>query len=88
VLQKDENHSDDVFGLQGLGSKILTVVAIVMSLLLLVFVATTWGLIWGQPKAMRSAAGVSDSYCQKWNSTVRFVSSLFSIPPRKLVMGQ
>jgi hypothetical protein len=56
---------------QGLGSKILTVVAVVISLMLLTFVIITWALIWRHPKSTRQAVGLDDNYCDRWEISVR-----------------
>jgi hypothetical protein len=62
---------------EGLGSKILTVVAIVISVMLLAFVIITWALIWRHPKSTRQAVGLDDNYCDRWEISVRFAFFLF-----------
>jgi len=63
----------------GLGSKILTVVAIVISVMLLAFVIITWALIWRHPKSTRQAVGLSDNYCDQWEISERYKGGVYCV---------
>lgn len=49
-------------------AKILTIVSVVTSVLLIIFVTIAWALIWNHPVMLRNATGFPDSTCNDLNS--------------------